>query len=147
LIGLHGAGNPSATNIRVNQRVEFLNNVKHPHERNRILRSQIFAAFGSLDAIVGRSGVLTVSRSTALSAIRPIPRRGLSRVEAAMYIGISASTFDKLVADGRMPRPRRIDTRKLWDVHELDIAFNALPSDDGLGGEIADGTWSDIDGA
>jgi len=88
-----------------------------------------------------------VSRSTALSAIRPIPRRGLSRVEAAMYIGISASTFDKLVADGRMPRPRRIDTRKLWDVHELDIAFNALPSDDGLGGEIADGTWSDIDGA
>jgi hypothetical protein len=34
---------------------------------------------------------------------RPIPRRGLSRVEAAMYIGISASKFDEFVRDGRMP--------------------------------------------
>ena len=34
-----------------------------------------------------------MTRSTALSAIRPIPRRGLSSVEAAMYIGISASKF------------------------------------------------------
>jgi excisionase family DNA binding protein len=49
---------------------------------------------------------------------RPIPRRGLSRVEAAMYIGISASKFDELVHDGRMPAPRRIDSRKVWDVNQ-----------------------------
>lgn len=68
-------------------------------------------------------------RSTTLSAVRPIPRRGLSRVEAAMYIGISASKFDELVRDGRMPGPKRIDGRKLWDVHALDLAFNSLPDD------------------
>jgi hypothetical protein len=39
----------------------------------------------------------------ALSEIRPVPRRGLSRSEAAMYVGISAAKFDELVADGRMP--------------------------------------------
>ena len=32
--------------------------------------------------------------SRALSDIRPIPRRGLSREEAAMYIGIFPSKFD-----------------------------------------------------
>jgi hypothetical protein len=75
----------------------------------------------------GRLNKLT--RSTALSAVRPIPRRGLSRDEAAMYIGISASKFDELVRDGRMPGPKRIDGRKLWDVHALDLAFDSLPDD------------------
>ena len=41
--------------------------------------------------------------------------RGLSRIEAAAYIGIGTSKFDKLVADGRMPRPKVIDKRKTWD--------------------------------
>ena len=54
-------------------------------------------------------------RSTGLSAVRPIPRRGLSREEAAMYLGISASKFDELVRDGRMPSPKRIDGRKIWE--------------------------------
>jgi predicted DNA-binding transcriptional regulator AlpA len=70
-----------------------------------------------------------VTRSNALSAVRPIPRRGLSREEAAMYLGISASKFDELVRDGRMPRPKRIDTRKIWDVRDLDVAFDALPGE------------------
>ena len=42
-------------------------------------------------------------RRSALSESRPVPRRGLSRYEAAMYLGISASKFDELVRDGRMP--------------------------------------------
>jgi excisionase family DNA binding protein len=63
----------------------------------------------------------------ALSDIRPVPRRGLSRDEAAMYIGISAGKFDELVADGRMPAAVRIDGRRVWDVRSLDLAFDALP--------------------
>jgi excisionase family DNA binding protein len=74
-----------------------------------------------------------MTRSTALSAVRPIPRRGLSRNEAAMYIGISVSKFDELVRDGRMPGPKRIDGRKLWDVQALDLAFNSLPDDNDQG--------------
>ena len=66
-------------------------------------------------------------RRSPPSEIRPIPRRGLSRDEAAMYIGISASKFDELVRDGRMPGPKRIDGRKIWDVRDLDVAFDALP--------------------
>jgi excisionase family DNA binding protein len=68
---------------------------------------------------------------TAIAAReRPISRRGLSRVEAAEYIGISPSKFDELIADGRMPGARRIDGRKIWDVRELDLCFDDLPRDD-----------------
>jgi hypothetical protein len=47
-----------------------------------------------------------------------------------MYVGISSGKFDELVADGRMPTPRRIDSRKVWDVRSLDVAFDRLPTDD-----------------
>lgn len=61
-------------------------------------------------------------------------RRGLSRVQAAGYIGISARKFDEMVGDGRMPGPRRIDGRRLWDRRELDEAFEALPREGEDGG-------------
>lgn len=59
--------------------------------------------------------------------------RGLSRLEAARYIGVSAGTFDRLVEDGSMPKPKRVRTRLVWDRVELDFAFDAFgePSDDG----------------
>jgi hypothetical protein len=63
----------------------------------------------------------------ALSEIRPIPRRGLSRDEAAIYVGVSAGKFAEMVADGRMPTPIKIDARKVWDIRSLDLAFDALP--------------------
>lgn len=53
--------------------------------------------------------------------------RGLSRVEAAEYIGVGASKFDQMVADGRMPQPKIIDARRVWDRHRIDSAFEALP--------------------
>ena len=83
-------------------------------------------------------------RSSALSAVRPIPRRGLSREEAAMYLGVSASKFDELVRDGRMPGPKRIDGRKIWDVHALDLAFNSLPDDND---QVQKNTFDDAWGA
>jgi excisionase family DNA binding protein len=60
---------------------------------------------------------------------RPVPRRGLSRLEAAAYIGVSPGKFDELVRDGRMPAPKRIDGRKVWDIQNLDLAFDALPDE------------------
>lgn len=56
-----------------------------------------------------------------------LPPRGLSRVQAAAYIGVSPSKFDELVADKRMPKPKCIDKRRLWDRQGLDEAFFALP--------------------
>jgi excisionase family DNA binding protein len=52
--------------------------------------------------------------------------RGLSRVEAARYIGVSPSTFDKLVEDGTMPKPKHIRARRVWDRVGLDLAFTNL---------------------
>jgi predicted DNA-binding transcriptional regulator AlpA len=64
--------------------------------------------------------------SRSLSEVRPVPRRGLSRDEAAMYIGISATKFDEMVIDGRMPAPIKIDSRRVWDIRSLDLAFDSL---------------------
>jgi len=58
------------------------------------------------------------------------PPRGMSRVEAADYIGISPSLFDTMVRDGRMPGPKLINTRTVWDRFALDRAFEALPDRD-----------------
>ena len=61
----------------------------------------------------------------------PLPtRRGLSRSEAAAYIGVGVSKFDVMVSDGRMPKAKRIDGRRVWDVRSLDRAFDALPGSD-----------------
>jgi hypothetical protein len=78
--------------------------------------------------------------SLSPSQSRPVPRRGLSRTEAALYLGISPSKFDELVKDGRVSRPRLIDTRKVWDVFELDLAFEELPRDDD---KPAGNSWDD----
>jgi hypothetical protein len=56
------------------------------------------------------------------------PPRGLSRVEAAAYVGVSPSLFDEMVKDGRMPEAKKVNTRVIWDRLALDAAFSALPS-------------------
>ncbi|MTK63091.1 MAG: hypothetical protein F8N15_00750 [Methanobacterium sp.] len=52
--------------------------------------------------------------------------RGLSRVQAAAYIGVSPSLFDQMVADGRMPKPTRINARTVWDRYKVDESFSSL---------------------
>lgn len=58
------------------------------------------------------------------------PRRGLRRVEAAIYVGISPTKFDEMVKNGRMPRPLRIDGAAVWDQRRIDLAFDALVTED-----------------
>jgi excisionase family DNA binding protein len=53
-------------------------------------------------------------------------RRGLSHAEASAYIGVSTSTFNKLIAQGRMPQPRCIGTRRVWDIRALDDHFDQI---------------------
>lgn len=57
--------------------------------------------------------------------------RGLSRDEAARYIGVGTTKFDEMVADRRMPKPKKIDGRVVWDRIALDAAFTDLPSEAG----------------
>jgi hypothetical protein len=55
-----------------------------------------------------------------------------------MYVGVSATKFDEMVSDGRMPAPVRVDARKIWDIRSLDLAFDALPREDSTN------TWGDL---
>jgi predicted DNA-binding transcriptional regulator AlpA len=66
---------------------------------------------------------------TPVFEVVPTPRRGLNRTEAAIYIGVSPSKFDDMVKDGRMCPPKRIDARVVWDIRQLDAAFESLPND------------------
>lgn len=56
-----------------------------------------------------------------------IEPRGLSRTEAAGYVGVSPSLFDEMVKDRRMPPAKCINSRRVWDRRELDDAFAQLP--------------------
>jgi hypothetical protein len=59
-----------------------------------------------------------------------MPRRGLSRVEAATYLGISPSKFDELRKNGRIGPARLLDGPKLFAVEMLDEFFDNLPEED-----------------
>ncbi len=61
-----------------------------------------------------------------------LPPRGLSRVQAAEYIGVSPTKFDEMVEDRSMPKPKRIGCRVIWDRIKLDEEFEALPGDEDL---------------
>jgi len=75
------------------------------------------------------------------SQLIPIAQRmGLARAEAAEYIGVSVSKFDEMVADGRMPKPKKIDARRVWRRPALEAAFAELP-EDGQGAPADQ--WSD----
>jgi hypothetical protein len=85
--------------------------------------------------------------SKAVIAGRLPIRRGLDENEAAVYLSLSPSFFRKLVTGGRMPRPRLVGERRIWDVEELDLAFKALPREGGDAEPILTGwdndSWAD----
>jgi hypothetical protein len=69
---------------------------------------------------------------------RPVIRRGLSRVEAAMYLGISPSKFDELRKGDRIGPAKILDCRKLFDIAMLDKFFEALADER----DDADDDWT-----
>ena len=96
---------------------------------------------GRAKTSAGRSGKATVAGRLPV-------RRGLSEVEAAIYLSLSPSFFRRLVDQGVMPRPRVAGGRRIWDVEELDLAFKALPREGGeealFGAQGQDGSWADF---
>ena len=71
-----------------------------------------------------------MSSKASIAGRLPV-RRGLDESEAAVYLSFSPTFFRKLMAEGRMPRPRLAGGRRVWDVEELDLAFKALPREGG----------------
>lgn len=54
--------------------------------------------------------------------------RGLSADEAARYIGVGRTMFEELVASRKMPRPKRIGSRVIYDRFEVDACFSDIES-------------------
>ena len=73
---------------------------------------------------------MTAESVISIQKVIEAPARGLNRIQAARYIGIGITKFDQLVEEGRMPQPKKIDTRKVWDVRALDVYFDDLPDND-----------------
>jgi hypothetical protein len=72
--------------------------------------------------------ILPASAAPARRPIIPAPDRiGLSRAEAAEDIGVSTSLFEEMVADGRMPPAKQINSRKVWMRTKIEKAFADLP--------------------
>jgi predicted DNA-binding transcriptional regulator AlpA len=71
----------------------------------------------------------------------------LSREEAADYVNLAPSTFDRLVAKGLMPRAKRFHSdirRRAWDRFALDRAIDLLPDEEGGVDEPATSQWHDL---
>src|SRR5690349_17228412 len=83
-----------------------------------------------------RHGHRAVTRKAEIALRLPV-RRGLTEGEAAVYLSLSPSFFRALVESGKMPRPRVLGARRIWDVDDLDAAFRALPVE---GGPV-DASW------
>lgn len=66
--------------------------------------------------------------------------RGLRLEAAAAYIGISARKFREKVFSGEIPKPRMLDSCRIWDTRDLDSYFDDLPID-GVGVD----DWGDDD--
>jgi hypothetical protein len=57
-----------------------------------------------------------------------------------MYLGISGSTFDEMRSSGQVEPPRLIKGRKLSDIRDLDMAFDALPRENDI---LPSTSWHD----
>jgi predicted DNA-binding transcriptional regulator AlpA len=69
------------------------------------------------------------------------PRRGMRRIDAAAFVGVSPTKFDDWVERGLMPKPKTIDGVVLWDLERLDRAWDELP-DGAHEGAGEDHPWS-----
>jgi hypothetical protein len=69
--------------------------------------------------------------------------RLIGRDAAAAYVSVAPNTFDVMVREGRMPKPRLLTAgRKAWDVRLLDQAIDWLPLEGENAGWTDDG-WED----
>lgn len=63
---------------------------------------------------------------TKVHRIAVADRRGLSRTEAAELIGLSPTTFDRLIQAGKMPPPTHVFGRRVWNRVAIERAFDQL---------------------
>lgn len=56
-----------------------------------------------------------------------LPPRLLNREAAAAYVNVSPGTFDRMIAEGRMPKARKLSENRIaWDRQEIDLYIDRL---------------------
>jgi excisionase family DNA binding protein len=74
--------------------------------------------------------------------------RGRSLDEASAHVGVGKTKFEEMVTQGEMPQPRVHGGRCIWDVYELDEAFERLPrrgeSKSATTSTVSRNPWSDM---
>lgn len=66
---------------------------------------------------------------SAMRAERNVPRLAMSIDDLALSIGVSPNTIRKMVEEGRLPRPRVWNSRRIWRTAEIDAALSEWPID------------------
>jgi hypothetical protein len=81
---------------------------------------------------------MTAAKATIAATYAP---EGLSRCEAARYVGLGETSFDDAVKAGIMPKARRYPhaRRYVWLKRELDRALEELPVDGAAKADEYDG--------
>lgn len=74
----------------------------------------------------------------AAPALLETPVRGLRLPEAARYVGIGQTKFLSLIGEKRMPGGFLIGGARVWDVRDLDQAFDRLKH---TGEKFVDNAW------
>lgn len=75
---------------------------------------------------------------------------GLTRAQAAVFVGVSPNTFNKLVSAGDLPKPRRYPntSRLFWLASELEEALRDMPYADGSSTDpwagVGDDPWENV---
>jgi predicted DNA-binding transcriptional regulator AlpA len=114
--------------------------------RLRTARTKIFSSLETFSAsALGRLPIASFERSMTKQTALPsqLAPRLIGREAAAAYVNLSPTVFDRLVSEGRMPKPRQLTPhRKAWDVRELDVAVDNLPKEGESAGNADDG-WDD----
>ena len=57
------------------------------------------------------------------------PHIGISLDKVALALDVSPNTVLRMVEEGRLPRPRIWNRRKIWRVAEIDAALAEWPTD------------------
>ena len=79
-----------------------------------------------------------MARAGDILSIEP---RGLNRTRSAAYIGVGVSLFDQMVDDGRVSKPKHINSRLVWCRRKLDEDFDALPEN---AESLLENPWEDL---
>lgn len=80
--------------------------------------------------------------ASLIHALPPSDRRCLDRKEAASYVNVSVGSFDKLIQEGKMPKPIQLLGRKVWDKRLIDLVLDRMS-----GLEPADASYQPSDSA